>query len=148
MNKKNQLKFLETFYKHNIKEARLAVPNYIDHEHHYYIELDLIDKLEIKDLVEFCESYMLSFRYTMFGQLVIDDLCSFGIPKEVSEQLAHLKRVHEKLKMLIIEIPNPSKDLLDLEQDITKELNVNKIRPSEQNRLIERAYLLFDKYIV
>ena len=59
-----------------------------------------------------------------------------------------LEDVYENLKTLIATFDNIPSELIELEQDIAYELDIEEEHPNECNRLIERAYELFDKYIV
>ena len=59
-----------------------------------------------------------------------------------------LEEVYENLKTLISTFDKVPSELLELEQDIAYELDKEEERPNECNRLIERAYGLFSKYIV
>ena len=58
-----------------------------------------------------------------------------------------LEEVYENLKTLISTFDKVPSELLELEQDIAYELDKEE-HSNECNRLIERAYELFSKYIV
>lgn len=58
-----------------------------------------------------------------------------------------LEDVYENLKTLIATFDNIPSELVELEQALAYELDIEE-HPNECNRLIERAYELFDKYIV
>lgn len=60
----------------------------------------------------------------------------------------NLENVYNNLVDLILNMKNVPSELLELEQDISDELEIEEERPNECNRLIERAYDLFSKYIV
>ena len=59
-----------------------------------------------------------------------------------------LEEVYENLKTLISTFDKVPSELLELEQDIAYELDKEEEHSNECNRLIERAYELFSKYIV
>ena len=59
-----------------------------------------------------------------------------------------LEDVYNNLNTLILTMSEVPKELLELQKDIEEELSLLNKNYSECNRLIERAYELFDKYIV
>lgn len=59
-----------------------------------------------------------------------------------------LEDVYNNLNTLILTMSKVPKELLELQKDIEEELRVLDENYFECNRLIERAYELFDKYIV
>lgn len=59
-----------------------------------------------------------------------------------------LENVYNNLNTLILTMSDVPKELLELQKDIEEELTVLDENYFECNRLIERAYILFDKYIV
>lgn len=59
-----------------------------------------------------------------------------------------LEDVYNNLNTLILTMGNVPSELIELKQDIAYELDIEEEHPNECNELIERAYTLFDKYIV
>lgn len=59
-----------------------------------------------------------------------------------------LEDVYNNLNTLILTMSEVPKELLELQKDIEEELSLLNENYSECNILIERAYNLFDKYIV
>ena len=59
-----------------------------------------------------------------------------------------LENVYNNLNTLILTMGDVPKELLELQKDIEEELTVLDESYFECNKLIERAYILFDKYIV
>ena len=60
----------------------------------------------------------------------------------------NLEDVYNNLNTLILTMNEIPKELLELQSDIEEELRELDENNFECNRLIERAYELFDKYIV
>ena len=59
-----------------------------------------------------------------------------------------LEEVFNNLNTLILTMSDVPKELLELQRDIEKELSILDENYFKCNKLIERAYVLFDKYIV
>lgn len=59
-----------------------------------------------------------------------------------------LEDVYNNLNTLILTMGSVPSELVELKQDIAYELDIEEEHPNECNELIERAYSLFDKYIV
>ena len=59
-----------------------------------------------------------------------------------------LEEVFNNLNTLILTMSDVPKELLELQSDIEEELRELDENNFKCNKLIERAYVLFDKYIV
>ena len=122
-----------------------------------------IEDTEISWLVEKLRDYLLNDAFMLDTiqekQVIglIEDIKDTYNIKEVKgneEEVYHysdnitLEDVYNNLNTLILTMNNIPKELLELQKDIEEELRLLDENYFECNRLIERAYELFDKYIM
>ena len=119
-----------------------------DYESDYKKDLTEQDLNMIEEAINrFCSKLENTIEEELFTELKFNFKESEENEKYKSSNIT-LEDVYNNLNTLILTMSDVPKELLELQKDIEEELTVLDENYFECNKLIERAYILFDKYIV